>query len=149
MLEHDNINSGGDIYIIPCLTTSYLARVNDEGHVTVHVCSKLSERTDDLILTIEPVDWLQVVIDSKHKLQIVNYDVRNVVNIDSVWHRLHRIQCSVHSAWSLKQHNWYQLQLSFHYYSLNILWKCTCDPSTQNNLKVGKCSFKDIEEKPY
>ena len=64
--------------------------MNDKSDVTVHHRRKLAECTDDDVLSVEPVHRgrRRRRVDTQHELQIVDYDVRNVMNVHRMRHRL-------------------------------------------------------------
>ena len=64
--------------------------MNDKSDVTVHHRRKLAERADDDVLSVEPVHRgrRRRRVDTQHELQIVDYDVRNVMNVHRMRHCL-------------------------------------------------------------
>ena len=73
-------------------TTTNLAWVYNKGHVTVHHGGKLAEGTNDHVLSIEPVNrgGRRRAVDAEHELKIIDNNMRNVVDVHCMWHRLYK-----------------------------------------------------------
>ena len=74
--------------------TTYLAWMNDERHVTVHVCRKLAECADHLVLNDVTIRATECV-EAHHELEVVDHHMGNILDVDGMGHRLVEIQHAV------------------------------------------------------